>query len=40
MSAIDFSIDVDKREDPNGDRIIITYNGKALKYSAEGNYPW
>lgn len=32
MSAIDFSIDVDKQEDPNGDRVVITLNGKFLPY--------
>ena len=40
MSAIDFTVDVNKREDPKGDRIIITFNGKALQYSGEGKYPW
>lgn len=40
MSAIDFSIDVTKREDPGGDRIIITFDGKFLPYSFSGNYPW
>lgn len=40
MSAIDFTVDVSKREDPKGDRIIITFNGKALQYSGEGKYPW
>ncbi len=32
MSAIDFSIDIDKKEDPKGDRIIMTLNGKFLPY--------
>jgi cyanate hydratase len=33
MSAIDFSLDVDKIEDPKGDRVLITMNGKFLKYN-------
>lgn len=32
MSAIDFSMHVDKEENPNGDRVIITMNGKFLGY--------
>lgn len=40
MSAIDFSVDVDKVEDPKGDRIIITFDGKFLQYSHKGKYPW
>ena len=32
MSAIDFKIDVKKKEDPNGDRVIITFDGKFLPY--------
>jgi cyanate lyase len=32
MSAIDFSIDIDKEENPNGDRVIIVLNGKFLPY--------
>ena len=32
MSAIDFSLDVDKVEDPKGDRVLITMNGKFLPY--------
>ena len=32
MSAIDFSLSVDKEEDPNGDRVVITMNGKFLPY--------
>lgn len=34
MSAIDFSMDIDKEENPKGDRVVITLNGKFLKYSA------
>ena len=32
MSAIDFTIDVDKVEDPKGDRVKITMCGKFLPY--------
>ncbi|RYL90929.1 cyanase [Sporolactobacillus sp. Y61] len=32
MSAIDFKMDLDKKEDPHGDRVVITLNGKFLKY--------
>jgi cyanate lyase len=32
MSAIDFSMDVDKEEDPKGDRVVLTMNGKFLPY--------
>lgn len=32
MSAIDFTIDVQREEDPKGDRVVITYNGKFLPY--------
>ena len=32
MSAIDFSMDVEKEENPNGDRVILTLNGKFLPY--------
>ncbi|MCU0429540.1 MAG: cyanase [Cytophagaceae bacterium] len=32
MSAIDFTMDVQKQEDPKGDRVIITMNGKFLPY--------
>ncbi|MBB6446293.1 cyanase [Bacillus benzoevorans] len=32
MSAIDFSMDMDKQEDPKGDRVVITLNGKFLPY--------
>jgi cyanate lyase len=32
MSAIDFSLDIDKIEDPKGDRVKITMNGKFLAY--------
>ena len=32
MSAIDFTLDVDKAEDPKGDRVKITMCGKFLPY--------
>jgi cyanate lyase len=32
MSAIDFSMDIEKDENPNGDRIKITLDGKFLAY--------
>lgn len=32
MSAIDFKIDVSREEDPKGDRVVVTMNGKFLPY--------
>ncbi|WP_282376796.1 cyanase [Pseudomonas sp. PS01302] len=32
MSAIDFSMHVEKIEDPKGDRVLLTLNGKFLPY--------
>lgn len=32
MSAIDFTMDVDRVEDPKGDRVEITMSGKFLPY--------
>jgi cyanate lyase len=32
MSAIDFTMDVDREEDPKGDRVRITMSGKFLPY--------
>ncbi len=32
MSAIDFEIDIRKKEDPKGDRVVIELNGKYLPY--------
>ena len=32
MSAIDFKLDVAREEDPKGDRVVITMNGKFLPY--------
>lgn len=34
MSAIDFSMTVGKEENPAGDRVIITMNGKFLPYKS------
>jgi len=32
MSAIDFTMDIDKVEDQKGDRVKVTMNGKFLPY--------
>ena len=32
MSAINFKIDVARREDPDGDRVVVTFDGKFLDY--------
>jgi len=32
MSAIDFSMKIDKEKNPAGDRVVITMNGKFLPY--------
>lgn len=32
MSAIDYEMDIKKLEDPKGDRVIVTLNGKFLPY--------
>ncbi len=32
MSAIDFTLTIDKEEDPKGDRVVVTMNGKFLPY--------
>ncbi|MFF5991392.1 cyanase [Prauserella flavalba] len=32
MSAINFKLDVDRREDPGGERVVVTLDGKFLKY--------
>lgn len=34
MSAIDFTMDVEKEENPAGDRVKITMNGKFLPYKS------
>jgi cyanate lyase len=32
MSAIDFTLSVEKQPDPKGDRVVVTMNGKFLPY--------
>jgi cyanate lyase len=32
MSAIDFSMHIEREENPNGDRVVLTMNGKFLPY--------
>ena len=32
MSAINFSLSVDRRADPEGDRVVVTFDGKFLPY--------
>ena len=32
MSAINFQLDLQRREDPGGDRVVITLDGKFLAY--------
>lgn len=32
MSAIDFELSVQRQEDPKGDRVVVTMNGKFLPY--------
>ena len=32
MSAINFKLDIDRREDPDGDRVVVTFDGKFLDY--------
>lgn len=34
MSAIDFTMDVGKQEDPKGDRVLVTISGKFLPYKS------
>lgn len=34
MSAIDFSMAIDKEQHPQGDRVVITLNGKFLPYKS------
>ncbi|RKR04314.1 cyanate lyase [Kushneria sinocarnis] len=34
MSGIDFEMDVHRQQDPKGDRVVITLNGKFLPYRA------
>jgi cyanate lyase len=33
MSAIDFTLDFERVEDPKGDRVKLTLNGKFLPYT-------
>jgi cyanate lyase len=33
MSAIDFKMDIKKEENPKGDRVVVTLNGKFLPYT-------
>ena len=32
MSAINFSVDVQKKPHPSGDRVVVTFDGKFLPY--------
>ena len=32
MGAIDFTMEIDKQEDPKGDRVVVTLSGKLLPY--------
>jgi cyanate lyase len=32
MSAIDFELSVDRKEDPKGDRVVVTMDGKFLAF--------
>ncbi|MDO5734933.1 MAG: cyanase [Propionibacteriaceae bacterium] len=32
MSAINFKVDVSRRTDPSGDRVVVTFDGKFLDY--------
>lgn len=34
MSAIDFTMKIDKQEDPKGDRVLVTLSGKFLPYKS------
>ncbi|MHB1186125.1 cyanase [Thiobacillus sp.] len=34
MSAIDFTMDVGRQEDPKGDRVLVTISGKFLPYKS------
>ena len=33
MSAIDFTMEVEKEPNPKGDRVVVTMNGKFLPYT-------
>ncbi|HEX3196047.1 MAG TPA: hypothetical protein VHR39_00685 [Propionibacteriaceae bacterium] len=32
MSAINFQVDIARRADPDGDRVVVTLDGKFLDY--------
>jgi cyanate lyase len=32
MSAINFKVDITRRPDPDGDRVVVTFDGKFLDY--------
>lgn len=32
MSAINFTVDIERRPDPDGDRVVVTFDGKFLDY--------
>ncbi|MEU8133419.1 cyanase [Streptodolium elevatio] len=32
MSAINFQVDISRRPDPDGDRVVVTFDGKFLDY--------
>ena len=32
MSAINFSVDIQKKPHPSGDRVVVTFDGKFLPY--------
>lgn len=34
MSAIDFTMNIDKQENPKGDRVLVTISGKFLPYKS------
>ena len=34
MSAIDFTMEIDKQADPKGDRVVVKLNGKFLPYKS------
>ena len=34
MSAIDYTMDIQRQPDPKGDRIVVTMNGKFLPYKS------
>ncbi|MDP2698800.1 cyanase [Thalassospira sp.] len=34
MSAIDFEMTIEKKENPKGDRVVVTLDGKFLQYRA------